>query len=693
MALALTGECAPAGGTKKAKRIAAVPVTALAAVADPAKSEPLHLPEEMPLAMTFRGSDGLHGAAFEQRMQETEPFQVIHSPGDPERCKVVQQRWPGKLVTLQTAYGGIGRELAMRCWPGHFLYKTGTKLSRDCRAEDKVLQVEDLKRIAKDNAEINNEKFPHTLTLYALDAYGRPDWSHAEHVTLVKTSSGSLIVERGQWGTKPQAFKAGRTVVAGHMMFWTRQFMLNLSLHCPRGGPDNLTAAEWYAREVARMVQASGVAGVEMDVGRWTWGSPKSSPMDCNNDLVSDYGYLAGVNSFGLGGEVLFRELRRLLGPNKIIQVDSNGPQYGIRGWDYLNGVQLECFPAENRFELFSEAFSHLRRWVEEARATPRYSYGFTKTPTTVYSKIRLPDGSPTDFHFRIGLAADCLVGMPHPFASIEDIAFDPANESEKEPTEVFGVFKWDEYFGGDLNDWHWLGKPLAPARQVTEYSVGSADLLAGVPWQWQTAKGFEAACEKTDNFAAATVKRLPEGVLPTSLLFGVELKTAGKPALQLKPHTEYTLEFDVRGGDTWIYAGQTIPHVPRMVTIRGIGEALRSGEVSSSVLAEAPWHRSRISLTTPAKPAPDLAFGVSEQMGRTEIKNIRLYEGGAERWSRDFEHGKILLNMTRHPWKVEVGSGYRRLKGTQCPTVNNGAKVNDTIEVPAWDAVFLVKE
>jgi hypothetical protein len=79
--------------------------------------------------------------------------------------------------------------------------------------------------------------------------------------------------------------------------------------------------------------------------------------------------------------------------------------------------------------------------------------------------------------------------------------------------------------------------------------------------------------------------------------------------------------------------------------------------------------------------------------MGRTEIKNIHLYEGGAERWSRDFEHGKVLLNMTRRPWKVEVGSGYRRLKGTQCPDVNNGAKVSGTIEVPAWDAVFLVRE
>ena len=35
-------------------------------------------------------------------------------------------------------------------------------------------------------------------------------------------------------------------------------------------------------------------------------------------------GYIDGVNSFGLGGQILFGELRRLLGPDKLLQVDSN---------------------------------------------------------------------------------------------------------------------------------------------------------------------------------------------------------------------------------------------------------------------------------------------------------------------------------------------------------------------------------
>lgn len=129
------------------------------------------------------------------------------------------------------------------------------------------------------------------------------------------------------------------------------------------------------------------------------------------------------------------------------------------------------------------------------------------------------------------------------------------------------------------------------------------------------------------------------------------------------------------------------------MIAIRGFDEGRNKAEASSSVLAEAKWQTYRISLTTSAAPGSDLAFGVAEQIGRTEIRNIRLYEGGAERWSRDFQNGKVLLNMTNHPWRINIGSGFRRLKGSQCPEVNNGEKLSGMTEVPPRDALFLLKE
>ncbi len=654
---------------------------------DPREAKPLHLPESFPIPMTFWSFMKCPPDQYAERLEEQAPYPVVHGVGPyklENLCRVVKERWPEKIVIRQSAYGGLGAQLANKAWSGHFLYKVGTKLSRDCKPDDLTIRVENFKCILRSPAELASREFPLTFTIYALDNEGNPDWSHAEMVTLKSVAkTGELTVKRGAWGTQPLAFKSDRAVAATNMMFWTRQFQMNFSLQCPRGGPDNLTAAEWFARHEAEEVKRTGADGIEFDVGRWTWGNPTHNPLDCNNDLVPDYGYLDGVCSFGLGGRVFFRELRTLLGPNKIIQVDGNSPA-GLRGWDYLNGVQMECFPAENRFERFSEVFAHLRRWSENAGASPKFSYGFTKTATTLYANARLPDGSPTDFRFRVGLAADCLVGMPHPFLSLSDNGFDPANETDKNKQVVSspGVFDWDECHGGDLNDWQWLGKPLGPAKQHLD-DLSQEDLLAGSAWEWKEGGGFEAECGVADGVASATVTRIPEKTIPSDLWFGVRLQPKAKPAL--KPDTEYTLEFDVRGDDRWDSGGEVFEHVPRTVMISGIGEG------RASVNADARWYHCLISMTTGDAPDQDIAFGVSEQTGRTEIKNIRLYEGGAERWSRDFEHGKILLNMTRHPWKADVGSGFRRLKGDKCPDLNNGAKVDGAIGVPVWDAVFLV--
>lgn len=658
-------------------------------LADPKEAKPLHLPESFPIPMTFWSFMKCPADQYAKRLEEQAPYPIVHGVGPyklENLCRVVKERWPDKIVIRQSAYGGLGAQLADKVWPGHFLYKVGTKLAADLQPEDTSLRVENFKHILRSPAELSSRAFPLTFTIYALDHEGKPDWNHAEMVTLKSVGKdGELTVKRGAWGTKPLAFEAGRAVAATNMMFWTRQFQMNFSLQCPRGGPDNLTAAEWFARHEAEEVKRTGADGIEFDVGRWTWGNPANNPLDCDNNLVADYGYLGGVCSFGLGGRVFFRELRKLLGPNKIIQVDSNQAA-SLRGWDYLNGVQMECFPAENRFERFSEAFTHLRRWSENAGASPKFSYGFSKTATTLYAKARLPDGSPTDFRFRVGLAADCLVGMPHPFLSLSGVDFDPANETQKnkEVTSSPGVFDWDEYHGGDLNDWQWLGKPLGPAKQHLD-DLAPDDLFSGVSWEWKLAKGFGAECGLKDGVASATVTRIPEKTAPSDLWFGVRLQPSSKPVL--KPDTEYTLEFDVRGDDQWDYAGQVFERVPRAVMIGGIGEG------RASVNAESQWYHCLLSMTTTDAPDESIAFGVSEQIGLTEMKNIRLHEGGAERWSRDFEHGKILLNMTRRPWKTDIGGAYRRLKGTRCPEVNNGEKINGTIEVPAWDAVFLVKE
>jgi hypothetical protein len=647
----------------------------------------LRLPDTFPVAMTFGAGGGISDAEFTLMLEKFAPYQVLHAPGGRDKAPRTRERWPEKPLTLQMAYGGANQGDFGRAWPGHWLYKVGTRLAKDAGPEDEIIFVEDPSRI---NGRIpkSTDTIPFGLILYPLDKDGKPDWDRAEHLVLTqRLAGGGLKVRRGAWGSVARSFKAGKAVAASHMLFWTNQWQLNLSLDCPRGGPQDLTAAEWYAQEVAKRVIESKSDGVEFDVGRWTWGFPEDAPMDIDNDLVPEYGYLGGVNSFGLGGQVLFRELRDQLGPNKIIQADSNDANFGVRGWKYLSGIQIECFPATDRF---SEAFSHLRSWVENAGGGTRFSYPFTKAPTTTFSGDRNADGSSTDFRFRVGLAAACLTGMPHPFNSIDKIDFDPANPSDDETVVRRGPFAWDENFGGELKDWKWLGRPLGPARQDLS-AMDPADLLAGASWKWAVDAGFSASNSEASGVYSSDVRRVPAGVIPKGdYWFGSRLEPAGGGPV-LVPGREYTLEFEASGDDDWTYGGRRFERVPRSVSIRG--PFLDNAKRPISVLADSRWRSYRISLTAGTEAVNGPVFGVSEQVGSTRLRAIRLHKGSAERWSREFERGLVLLNWTDRPWEVPLAAGaYRRLKGTQDPGVNDGRRLGARVVVPAKDALFLVK-
>lgn len=655
---------------------------------------PINLPESYPIAMTFKASDKLKPGSdeFKKLLVQQIPYGWVHAPGMAGKLDMTRKQLPNKIITLQDAYGGISEAQLTDVWPGHLLYKVGTLLSKDITPSDNTVFVQDLNRIAPNKKRANNvnRKFPLTLTIYALDDQGKPDWSQAEHVIMDNVDNQKITIQRGQWGTKALSFKAGKAVVAAHMMFWTRQWQLNFSLDSPRGGKGNLTAAEWFAQLMTDRLLASGANGIEFDVTRWTWGYPLSNPMDVNNDLVPDYGYINGINSFGLGGQVFFRELRKRVGVDKIIQADSNDAMFGARGWHYLNGIQMEAFPYANDYNRFSPAFTHLRLWVNNAEGLPKVSYPFTKTPTTVFANDHLPDGSKTDFRFRVGFATACLLGMPHPFASVDHVKFDPANAVGDEKSESFGLFNWDEYHGGDLNNWQWLGH-LQDTLQQNLTGLSNVNLLDKAVWQWTISNGFTADHNQDNQSFSAHVKQIPGGILPEQMWTGVQLAPKNGELKNLQPGHEYTLEFEAQGGDSWQYGGQQFDRVPRMVTISGAISG--KTEKPLSILVDSQWRTYRLSFIADSSGQATPVFGVSEQIGTTEIRNIKLFAGGAERWSREFEKGLVLLNMTETPWKVAVKNNvYKRLKGTQAPEINTGELIGNEVTVPARDALFLVK-
>ncbi len=660
---------------------------------------------EIPVMTGFAFEDctDASGTNYNTILSEHENIDIFHSVRASVR-EEVRAAYPEKTIIRQLAWGGTAGVPLDSVWPGHCLLKVGTPLVADCSASNTVLYLDDSSKIASSQAAIDNATETESYAvLYALDENGDPDWSQSEHVKLVAvdTSAGAVTVERAQLGTDALDLSAGRAVLARHMMFWSNQWQFNFSLACPRGGPFDMTGAEWFAVQMAKIVFSAGADGIEFDVARWQWGYPSSNPMDCDNDLVPDYGYLDGINSFGLGGQVMLKKLRELLGPNRLIQMDGNDAIYGQRGFKYVNGVQLESFPKENQFDRFSEAFSHLRQWIGGVEENPAFSYPFTKTTTTLFGDVTDDDGSSVDWHFRVGFAAALLTGMPHPFAGITDINFDPANPeaNSEELVEDKGFYKWDEHLGGDLNDWKWMGAPQGEAVQCLEALSGS-NLLASTEWQWTTESGFTAQCSDSNSEYTVEISGLPSATLPWSssaysgtdipqaLWFGVRLEPAsGAPALT--PGAEYTLEFEAKGNDSWAVDGQTFEQVPRSLAVYGIADYDFNSALS--VLLTSEWTSYRISVVASTASPQPLCFGVSEQVGSAAVRNVRLYEGGSERWMREFEDGRVYLNMTQEPWVVDAGTGMaQRLNGTQIPELNNGAVVNGLLTVPVQDAVFL---
>jgi uncharacterized protein (TIGR03437 family) len=86
---------------------------------------------------------------------------------------------------------------------------------------------------------------------------------------------------------------------------------------------------------------------------------------------------------------------------------------------------------------------------------------------------------------------------------------------------------------------------------------------------------------------------------------------------------------------------------------------------------------------------------------GKIAIDNVRLYQGGAGPWRRDFENGFVLVNpfLQRHTFSSSElagalsRTGIRRIKGTQAPDINNGLPVSGELTVAAFDSIILLAD
>jgi uncharacterized protein (TIGR03437 family) len=93
--------------------------------------------------------------------------------------------------------------------------------------------------------------------------------------------------------------------------------------------------------------------------------------------------------------------------------------------------------------------------------------------------------------------------------------------------------------------------------------------------------------------------------------------------------------------------------------------------------------------------------FAIVNGGGKVAIDNVRIYQGGAGPWRRDFESGFVLVNPFTQAHTFSAAdlagvlnrTGIKRINGTQAPNVNNGQSVTGSLTLGAFDAIILLAD
>ncbi len=367
---------------------------------------------------------------------------------------------------------------ASNFFPGHWIYRTPAEILHDIPAVtgETTIQVSDAGRFRVKMgryADSNDD-----IALFRLKADGTYDWDCCEEVQLVSIdmNTNTIRVRRGQYGTKPLAFTAGKARAVAHQVEgpWGKNnnimWYYNFSDLCPKDSTGK-TAADRYIDDIARWFGPTGPLaqydGLEFDV------LFNDTHGDTSGNGIEDDGVIDGINHYGIGMVKFCRQLRERMGDDFLILGDGAlGPDSvrSQRAWGYLNGIESEGWPdlGDPEVHNWSGGLNRHSAWQAYARK-PVFNYINHKYVESV------PGGPPgaqrrpeVEFNIhRLVFAAGCFTDTAICYA------FPPASD----PDGKFGI--WDELRCGVDNKLGWLGKPVGPAVHL---AMKSPDLLNGKP-------------------------------------------------------------------------------------------------------------------------------------------------------------------------------------------------------------------
>ena len=448
------------------------------------------LGEKHPRVFFFRATEGAFSKrrypTYEQWREQFDRLQGImgkcleeecldREPRNPEFFGRFKHDLPNQAVLLH--FNGNARDPRYHAqgkfFPGHWVYREAAMITQDIPAEqgETVIHVENAKdfRVNSGRYRTSNDD----IALFGMTADGKHDWSYCEEVQLLSVDKAkkTITVRRGCYGTKPLAFKAGKSRAAAHQVEgpWGKtnhiMWFYNFATHCPKDSQGK-NCTDRVVDDLAEWFGPGGVLaafdGLEFDVlHHVTHG-------DTDGDGVEDDGVKDGINAYGIGVVRFAEQLRERMSDNFIIQADGALGPGGVRSqraWGIMNGIESEGWPNLNDWE-FDDWSGGLNRhyfWQANARK-PVFNYvnhkwnegipgvpGGHKNPEVPSSRHRL-------------VFAACQF-----FDAMICYSFAPRNDADGK----YGI--WDELRKGADGELGWLGSPEGPAVQL---ATQTPDLL-----------------------------------------------------------------------------------------------------------------------------------------------------------------------------------------------------------------------
>jgi hypothetical protein len=380
----------------------------------------------------------------------------------------MKRRNPQQLVLLH--YNGNSRDPRYELddfFAGHFLYHNGATILADVPAEEGEAEIKvsdpDLFRTEMGRYRWSNDD----IGLCMLDEQGRPDWHESEQTQLVSIDrkNRTIRVRRGCYGSRPMAFPAG-SYAAAHATEgpWGDKSNLlwyyNYATVCPKD-KQGRTCSDIHAAVLAKKFLPGGELeafdGLEFDVLHHEVGGGGKLGADCNADGQIDNGIFDGRNEYGIGVVEFCRDLRRKMGPDRLILADGFSLR-NQRAFRILNGIESEGWPALNDWEIEDWSGGLNRHWYwAENGAEPIWNY--------INHKFTMPGEKPgQQVTPEVPFKVHRLVFAA---AMFTDSAICYSFAPRSKPGELIGI--WDEFWKGEEQELGWLGRPLGPAVRLAE--------------------------------------------------------------------------------------------------------------------------------------------------------------------------------------------------------------------------------